>query len=185
MDNGAGSYRRFLSGDKDGMVEIIRDYKDGLTLYLNGFTRNIHVAEELMEETFVKLVVKKPRFSEKYSFKTWLYTIGRNVAIDYLRKNSKTVDMADEDMHNIPTDEDSPEQAYIRDEEKITVHRAMSKLKPEYAQVLYLAYFEDFSNAQIAAVMKKSERQIENLLYRAKSSLRSQLSEEGFVYERL
>ena len=75
MDNGASSYRRFLGGDENGIVEIIRDYKDGLILYLNGFTQNICIAEELMEETFVKIVVKKPKFSARYSFKTWLYNI--------------------------------------------------------------------------------------------------------------
>ena len=101
MDNGASSYRRFLEGDENGIVEIIRDYKDGLILYLNGFTLNVCIAEELMEETFVKLVVKKPKFSARYSFKTWLYTIGRNVAIDYLRRNSKSVNMTDEEMQNI------------------------------------------------------------------------------------
>ena len=63
MDNGACSYRRFLEGDDAGFVEIIRDYKDGLTLYLNGFAKNMDTAEEWMEDTFFKLVVKKPKFS--------------------------------------------------------------------------------------------------------------------------
>ncbi|MBD5159991.1 MAG: RNA polymerase subunit sigma-24, partial [Ruminococcus sp.] len=76
MDNGAVSYRRFLDGDDEGMVEIIRDYKDGLILYLNGITGNILLAEEIMEDTFFKLVVKKPKFSGRSSFKTWLYAIG-------------------------------------------------------------------------------------------------------------
>jgi mRNA degradation ribonuclease J1/J2 len=57
MDNGACSYRRFLDGDDTGLSEIVKDYKDGLTLYLNGIVSNIFVAEELMEET--KRVVKK------------------------------------------------------------------------------------------------------------------------------
>ena len=185
MDNGASSYRRFLEGDENGIVEIIRDYKDGLILFLNGFTQNIGIAEELMEETFVMLVVKKPKFSARYSFKTWLYTIGRNVAIDYLRRNSKSVNMTDEEMQNILSEEESLEQAYIREEEKIAVHKAMSKLNAEYRQVLYLMFFEDFSTEQIAAVMKKSKRQTGNLIYRAKMSLKSQLDREGFVYERL
>lgn len=106
MDNGASSYRRFFEGDENGIVEIIRDYKDGLILYLNGFTRNVCIAEELMEETFVKLVVKKPKFSARYSFKTWLYTIGRNVAIDYLRRSSKLVNMTDEEMQNVLSEEE-------------------------------------------------------------------------------
>ena len=185
MDNGASSYRRFLEGDDNGIVEIIRNYKDGLILYLNGFTQNVCIAEELMEETFVRLIVKKPKFSVRYSFKTWLYTIGRNVAIDYLRRNSKSVNMAAEEMKNTLIEEESLEQSYIREEEKIVVHRAMNKLNAEYRQVLYLVFFEDFSTEQIAAVMKKSKRQIGNLIYRAKLSLKSQLDKEGFVYERL
>lgn len=185
MDNGASSYRRFFEGDENGIVEIIRDYKDGLILYLNGFTRNVCIAEELMEETFVKLVVKKPKFSARYSFKTWLYTIGRNVAIDYLRRSSKLVNMTDEEMQNVLSEEESLEQSYIREEEKIVVHRAMSKLNAEYRQVLYLMFFEDFSTEQIAAVMKKSKRQIGNLIYRAKMSLKSELDKEGFIYEGL
>ena len=185
MDNGASSYRRFLEGDENGMVEIIRDHKDGLMFYLNSFTQNIYVAEELMEETFVRLVVKRPKFSGKYSFKTWLYTIGRNVAIDHLRRNSKTIDMAVDDMQNILNEEENLERSYIQEEEKIIVHRAIGKLKTEYRQALYLSFFEDLSNAQIAAVMKKNKRQIENLIYRAKLALKSELDKEGFVYEGL
>lgn len=55
MDNGESSYRRFLSGNDEGLVEIIRDYKDGLIFFLNGFTRDINTAEELCEDTFVKI----------------------------------------------------------------------------------------------------------------------------------
>ncbi len=181
MDNGASSYRRFIDGDENGLEEIIRDYKDGLILYLNGFTKNIYVAEELMEETFVKLVVKKPRFSHKCSFKTWLYTIGRNVAIDYHRHPDKNAHIAVEDLQHILQDEKILEQTYLQEEQKITLHKAMNTLNPAYQQVLYLSFFEDFSNVQIAAIMKKSKRQIENLLYRAKQSLKAELNKEGFV----
>ena len=90
MDNGASSYRRFLSGDNDALVEIIRDYKDGLMYFLNGFVNDLTVAEELMEDTFVRLYTKKPRYSEKSSFKTWLYGIGRNVAREYLHRERKS-----------------------------------------------------------------------------------------------
>ena len=89
MDNGASSYRRFLDGDDNGFVEIVRDYKDGLILYLASFVRNISIAEELTEDTFVRLGIRKPHFSENSSFKTWLYAIGRNVAVDYIRKQAR------------------------------------------------------------------------------------------------
>ena len=185
MDNGASSYRRFLDGDDKGLAEIVRDYRDGLILYLNGVVNNISVAEELMEETFFKIITKKPRFNAKYSFKTWLYTIGRNVAIDYLRHNTKMSDTSFEDLENYVKDEDDLEKLYIIEERKIVVHRALKKLNAEYRQVLWLLYFEGLSNAEAAIIMRKNSRQMKNLVYRAKSALKSQLDKEGFVYEEL
>ena len=186
MDNGACSYRRFRDdGDESGLVEIIRDYKDGLIFYLNSFVGNIHIAEELAEDTFVFLGTKKPRDKGKGSFKTWLYTIGRNVAIDYLRRNKKRIEISIDDCPEIIREEQSLELSYIRQERKITVHHALKKLKSEYRQILWFIYFEDFSNKEAATVMNKSVHNIETLVYRARKSLKSQLEMEGFVYEEL
>lgn len=63
MDNGAGNYQRYLNGDDEGLTDLIRDFSDGLVLYLNGITGNFCLAEELAEDTFFKLTVKKPKFS--------------------------------------------------------------------------------------------------------------------------
>lgn len=185
MDNGANSYRRFLDGDDKGLAEIVRDYKDGLILYLNSFVSNISIAEELMEETYFKIITKKPKFNIKHSFKTWLYTIGRNVAIDYIRHNSKQSGVSIDDVENHLQNEYDLEKIYIIEEQKIAVHRALRNLHPEYRQVLWLIYFEEFSNADAAIVMKKSTRQMKNLIYRAKIALKSELNKEGFVYEEL
>ncbi len=138
MDNGASSYRRFLDGDEGGIVEIIRDYKDGLILYLNGFVQNM-----------------------------------------------KMIPVSYEDLQRIESEEEGLEISYLKEEQKIMLHRAMGKLNSDYQQVLYLSFFEDFDNGQIAAVMKKSKRQVENLIYRAKMSLRSELDKEGFCHEGL
>lgn len=185
MDNGASSYRRFLDGDDKGLAEIVKDYRDGLMLYLNGIVNNFSVAEELVEETFFKIITKKPRFHAKYSFKTWLYTIGRNVATDYLRHNVKQSDTSLDDLENCIQDEFDLEKLYIIEERKIAVHRALKKLNAEYRQVLWLLYFDGMTNSDAAAVMKKNTRQMKNLVYRAKSALKSELDKEGFEYEEL
>ena len=70
MDNGASSYRRFLEGDRNSFTELVTEYWDGLTLYLNSFAENTAEAEELAEETFLKLYTDRPVFSGKSSFKT-------------------------------------------------------------------------------------------------------------------
>jgi RNA polymerase sigma-70 factor (ECF subfamily) len=185
MDNGASSYRRFRdNGDQSGIVEIIRDYKDGLILYLTSIVGNIQTAEELAEDTFVLIGTKKPKDKGKGSFKTWLYTIGRNVAIDYLRKHSKHIEVSIDDNTDLISEE-AVETVYIKKEQKITVHKAMRKLSPEYQQVIWLIYFEGLSNKEAAKIMKKSVRSVESLLYRARKSLRSQLEKEGFNYEKI
>ena len=187
MDNGASSYRRFLDGDDNGFVEIVRDYKDGLILFLDSFVRNLTVAEDLAEDTFVKLGIKKPHFSGKSSFKTWLYAIGRNVAVDYIRKESKCSSIS---IYELPIDEcidladrQTLEDAYLKEERKIVIHQALGELKPEYRQVLWLTYFEELSNKETAMIMRKSVHNIETLIYRAKQSLKSELVREGFTYE--
>ena len=185
MDNGASSYRRFLNGDDNGIVEIIKDYKDGLMLYINSYVKNIHIAEDLMEDTFVRLVTKKPRFSGKSSFKTWLYSIGRNIALDYIRKNSKISEISAEELSAVLSDEANFEKDYFKDEQKIILHKALNKINVKYSNVLYLIYFENFTIKETASILKKTYKQTENLIYRAKQSLKSQLETEGFVYEEL
>ena len=74
---------------------------------------------------------------------------------------------------------------YLRDERGRALHRAMGRLHPEYRTVLWLVYFEEMDNAQAAVAMRKSKRQIENLVYRAKQSLRTELKKEGITGENL
>lgn len=185
MDIGAENYRRFLSGDNNGLVEIIRDYKDGLILYLRGFTKDIIQAEELAEDTFVKLVTKRPRFQQKSSFKTWLYTIGRNVALDQIKHKSRFCEISYDDCYELAVEEASLECAYIREERALHLHRVMCKLNPEYRRVLWLSYFEGFSNREIAKIMKRSTHSVETMVWRAKLALKKLLDKEGFTYENL
>ena len=181
--DGASSYRRFRDyGDVQGLDEIIIEYSDGLILYLTSIVGNIQTAEELTEDTFVLLGTKKPKFREKSSFKTWLYAIGRNIAIDHLRRTAGKTCVSIEEMPEMTDDETAVEEAYIKKEQQITIHKAMRKLHPKYQQVLWLIYFEGFSNKEAAIIMKKSLRSLESILYRARKSLRSQLETEGFEY---
>ena len=186
MDSGTASYRRFrIDGDESGLIEIIKTYRDGLILYLNGFVSNLQTAEELAEDTFVLLGTKKPKDKGTASFKTWLYTIARNLAINHLRHRSRRVEVSLDDCPEPIAEEQNLESIVIREERKIALHRALKQLKPEYRQVLWLVYFEDFSHKEVAQVMKKSVHNVETLIYRARQALKSRLEKEDFVYEEL
>ena len=184
MDNGESSYRRFLAGDDSGMVELVREFKDGLMLYLRSYTDDINAAEDCVQDTFIRLAVKKPKFNGKSTFKTWLYTIGRNIAIDNVRKLRRNSGVSLSDC-GILADEANLEQSYLVSEQKINLRHAMCRLKDEYQQVLYLTYFEEFSNEETSKIIGKSRKQIENLLYNARKALRTELEKEGFKYENI
>lgn len=182
-DPGSVSYEKYLRGDDEGMAELIRLYRDGLILYLNTYTGNLQEAEDLAMDAFVKLGVKKPKNRGIASFKTWFYTIARNITISYLRKKARLKEVSLEDCPEMLDDEANLEQKFIRKERLIQVHHSMQNLSTDYRQILWLTYFEGFAAKQSAIVMNKSVHGTEALLSRARKALRRQMEEEGFVYE--
>lgn len=185
MDKGADSYLRFLSGDESGMIEIIELYRDGLILYINSFTKSIEEAEDIAEDVFLKLLMKKPRYNGKASFKTWLYTIAGNLTKDYWRKNTRSNKVSLDSVAELSDDEIELERMYLKEEQKIQLHRSMKKLSPEYRQILWLVYFEDMSNKDASKIVGKSVHTTGNLVYKARKALKIQLERDGFIYENL
>lgn len=183
MNNLSEFYLRYLDGDDDAFVDLIRECKDGLILFLDGFTHDIYEAEDLAQDTFAMLAIRKPAFVPRAQFKTWLYTIARNLAMDWLRKESRKGTVPLQTIDKTPHDGENLEQNYLQHEKKIVVRRVIRNLKSDYSQVLYLVYFEGFNNAQAAKIMKKTKRQIENLLYQAKKALKAELSKEELFCE--
>ena len=184
MDNGASSYRRFLEGDDRGLADLIEEYRMPLQLFLYSFIGNADTAEDAAIETFVKLATKRPGFNCKASFKTWLFRIGRNTAVDIIRKDRKNDSVSFEDIENASAVSDfSPEEIYIKEERNRQLLSSMKKLKTEYYSVLWLKYFENLQVKEIAVVIRKSEGNTKVLLSRAREALKVQLGKDGFDYE--
>ena len=183
MENDAGRYRRFLDGDDNGLREIMDIHYNALTLYISGIVHDLSETEEIVQDTFVRIAVKKPKFNEKSSFRTWLFAIARNAAYNYLKRHRGRLSDQPIDECILLSDGTDVEREYLRTEQRIALHRAMRKLSPDYFQVLYLMYFEELDTAEIAAVMHKTKRQVGDLLYRAKHSLKTILERAGFDYE--
>ena len=183
MPDGAVSYQKFLDGDRTGMEELVEQFRDGLILYLNTYVNDLTEAEDLAEDVFVELVVKKPRFRGRSSFRTWLYAIARHRAVDRVRKLARRREVPEEAAGQARAEDALFAAHFAEKENAAAVHRALGRIRPEYRQVLYLSFFEDFSNAEIAESLRKTRRQVENLIYRAKQALRAELEKEGIADE--
>ena len=132
-----------------------------------------------MEDTFMEFMIHRHSFRGESSLKTYLFRIARNKALNYLKKNKN--------MFEIPEnleDKKQLEEQILKNETNKTLHSAMKQLKEEYSIVLYLLYFEKLSYNEIGKIMKKSEKQIKNLAYRARNSLKEVLIKEEFDYEK-
>ncbi|MCR5324492.1 MAG: hypothetical protein K6E85_14635 [Lachnospiraceae bacterium] len=80
-------YSRYLkTSDNKDLKELLVRYRTELTFFIYGFVRNMEDAEEIMMDAFAAAASGTARFSGKSSFKTWLYAIGRNLAMKQLRK---------------------------------------------------------------------------------------------------
>lgn len=183
MDYGESSYRRFLDGDPDALCDLIAEYRTGLTYYLVGIVHSEDVAEELVEETFFRLCYKKPSYRRIAGFKTWLYTVGRNLALDHLRRRKRLSALPIDEFDGLADAAPTPDEALIADERRRQVLAAMEQLTPRYRQILWLAYFEGFSTEEMAAILKESRHNVASVLYRAKAALKQELLREGFSYE--
>jgi RNA polymerase sigma factor (sigma-70 family) len=187
MDDGAICYQRFKDGDKSGLEELVKLYNDSLILFLNSYVNNPAIAEDLAAETFFELLTKKSHYINKYSFKTWLFKIGKNNAIDYIRKQAKRshVSIHDYEIECKLEDPGCLEEIIVKNEQTYLIHQAMQNINPDYREVLHLLYFEEMSYDEAAVVLKKSNKQIKNLAYRARLALKSVFGKEGLDYENL
>ena len=182
-DGGTVLYERYLNGDMSALGELVEGYAASLVLFINRYVNNISVSEELMEDTFCDVALKKARFKGESAFKTYLFAIARNKATDYIRTASRYGFVPIEDAEREITLLRDLEDAVILEEEKRALWSAMGKLKEDYRAALYLIYFEELSYDQAGRVLKRSRSQMKNLIHRAKLSLREKLEEGGFVYE--
>ncbi len=178
MFNGTECYRRYLNGDDRAFDELMDAYHDGLILFINKLVGNYSVAEELAADSFVELLVHKKRFMGNSDFRTYLYSIGRHKAIDYIRKDSKKRIVDPEEIFEF-ADAERVEDSFIEDETKRALHRAIAQLGKDYQAAVYLIFFEELSYEQAAHVLGKSKKQIDNLIYRAKGALKKILTEGG------
>ncbi|MBQ9859051.1 MAG: RNA polymerase sigma factor [Clostridia bacterium] len=184
MERDGEHYQQYLAGDDEGLVAIIRQYQHGLTLYLNTYVGNLHVAEELAEDTFVKLATKKPAFRGKSAFGTWLFAIGRRVALDHLRRHRRKAPLSTEDYGDLlPATADDPADTVQKQEEAARLRRALYRLPPAYRQALWLIYYEQYSHERVAAVMGRSVHAVDTLVYRARQALKTILEQEEITYE--
>lgn len=173
-------YRDYLDGDEGGLVRLMERYGNSLTFYINGYIHDVHDAEDLMIEAFARMILKHPDICDG-CFKSYLYKTGRNLALRFLTKNRLSCSFDLERIKSEPANEMLIDEVVNTQERNRIVHLCMEDINPNYREALYLVYFENMSHAEAGRVMKKKEKQVSDLIYRGKNSLRKRLMQEGIT----
>ena len=101
------------------------------------------------------------------------------IACDSAQKRRRNHAFSFEELQSEPESDILVEAAVQTEERSEILHLCMGRLSPDYREALYLVYFEGMKHAEAAAVMRKSEKQIADLVYRGRKSLRGHLEREG------
>ena len=169
------SYERYLKGDESAFEDLVRTYGDALVRFACRYLGDEAAAEEVMEDTFVALIVNRKHFGTESRLRAYLYQIARNKAIDRLRRQKNEVPL--HEVEHILTDTDYGEDPELA-ARKRALHRCIGQLPEQYREVLSLHYFDGFRIEECCKVMKKSKKQVYNLLMRARSALKEMLMKE-------
>lgn len=156
----------------------MRKYGNPLTLYINGYIKDIHESEDLMIEVFAYLLAKKPHIRDG-GLKAYIYKAARNMALRHRSRRKPCFSL--ETLEDEPESGELVEEIVRTQEQRQILHLCMGQLNDAYREALYLIYFEGMSYAQAAQVMGKSVKQITNMVYRGKRNLRGLLEKEGFT----
>lgn len=139
-------------------------------------TENENDAEDITIQTFSKAFDKIDTFNENYKFKTWLFTISKNIHVDFLRKKKTSVPHEETDgekkhFYDVIDETPTPEDKIITEQNLAKLLRDIKKLKPHYQEVINLRFFQELSYLEISTKLNEPMSNVKIKLLRAKKLL--------------
>ena len=159
------------------LEELYRRYRMDLYRYLCFLTHDPVQAEDLLSETFVRVIKRLPTFRGECEVKTWLFGIARNVWLESLRKRRPTVS-ADDLLETYLTDDTLPDHTDTRLQWQRV--QALLQQKDDRARRVVQLRAEGYSYAEIAARLGISENSARVIEHRTRTWLKQQLAKEGY-----
>lgn len=164
--------------DPELLDRLILQYQHRLLRYLLYLTGNREMAEDLFQETWMRVLVRGAQFNGNSRFDTWLFTIARNLVIDLRRRKSmvsleELCENGDDDRHfEVPSQEKSPFEHFCTLENGQLVAEALMTLDPLHREVIVLRFQEEMSLEEISRVTRAPLSTVKSRLYRGLAAMK-------------
>ena len=166
--------------DPDLLDRLIEQYQHRLLRYLVYLSGNRELAEDLFQETWIRVLERGHQYDGKHEFSTWLYAVARNLTIDYLRKKSPvSLDGLMEDEEQAPLEPADPKpmawEVVAQHEQAERISAALVGIPAEYREAVILRFQEGLALEEIATVTGARLGTVKSRLYRALNMLMSRM----------
>lgn len=185
MESEASAIARGLRRrDPDLLDRLIEQYQHRLLRYLVYLAGNREVAEDLFQETWIRVLERGHQYDAKHAFSTWLYAVARNLTIDYLRRKSPvSLDGLMEDEESAPFEppdtRPSAWELVAQQQQSERISAALVSIPAEYREAVVLRFQEELALEEIAIVTGAPLGTVKSRLYRGLNMLMSRLKGMG------
>ncbi len=176
-------------GDMSAFELLVRRYQDALVNYIHYTINDYHRAEDLAQETFLRVFKSASRYEPKASFKSWLYTIATNLSRNEIRNRARRKtyfleDMVDEneDVYDSEFMIDTrfqPDILYEKKERQQFIKKTLKQLPENQRLALTLVTYQELSYEEISEILNCSVGAVKSLLHRARQNMKKLLIKAG------
>ena len=177
--------KEFQEGDVGAYNQLVNRFKDRLLNFIYRFVNDLDLAEDLVQDTLLKLYTHKDSYQEIAKFSTWLYTIAANLARTELRKKKRrktfsVTELSRDDREFIiaSSDVDPSEDLSSQNFEK-SVQRALAELPDDFKTIIILRDIQELSYDEISKIVDVPLGTVKSRINRGRVKLQQLLKKKG------
>jgi RNA polymerase sigma-70 factor (ECF subfamily) len=160
----------FQAGDEFAFVGIYNRYKGPVYSFCYKMLLNRYSAQDVMQETFLRVYENRDRLLKTSAFKSWLFTIARNQCLNAIRRGGRQVGLSQEASERLPAP-DTPFTQMEKSEQTRFISSLLEQLKPDYREIIILREYQNLTYEEIAAVTRTSISSVKSRLFKARRKL--------------
>ncbi|WP_027625128.1 RNA polymerase sigma factor [Clostridium lundense] len=177
MDEDSKLVQEVLNGNIDSFNIIVNKYELSVMKFIYNIIRNKETAEDITQEVFITLYNKLYMYKKQYKFSNWIFQIAKNKCIDYMRKYKRVYESNIEEIRNLASKEEGPEQSIEFKETKEKVETYINNLEEPDKQIVILRYSkETLTFSDIAEILNISESSVKRRYYKAREKFKEYIS---------